>query len=341
MNTQHKKVLTITAVVFVHVAVITLMLAQHGCKSDGAKASTPDAAKPAVVATPAPAAVPAPVAADNSFVAPTRPAPVTPVAPIPVGQYSEPLTSEPTPAAPAPSALPVTWVVAKGDSLSSIAKKNSITVDELVAANAPKVTKTSVLKIGQSIVVPSGPTSAPAAAAPVASAPTEGSVYTVQSGDSLSKIAQKNGTTIAVLKSLNKLTSNTVRVGQKLSLPAASGTPTAPAASNASPAPATVDTSSGEYTVAAGDTLSKIAAKTGVRVKDLMSANNLTDATARSLHPGQKLQIPASGHAPDSSAPATPAVVTSTPSLFSPTPPAASNVTGVPAATTAPITPVQ
>jgi LysM repeat protein len=95
--------------------------------------------------------------------------------------------------------------------------------------------------------------------------------------------------------------------------------------------------------VVAGDSLSKIATKTGVKVSELMKANNLTDATARSLHPGQKLQLPASAHAPDASAPAMPATVTAAPSLLPATPPAAMNVTGVPAntTTTTPITPVQ
>jgi len=342
MNTQPKKILAISAVVLLHVAAITLMLASHGCKSDGAKASPPAAVAP----VPAPAPMPAPVADDNNFVAPTRPAPVVPVAPIPVGQFSEPLTSEPVPVVtaptptPAPSAPPVTWVVAKGDSLSSIAKKNGISVSELVAANAPKVTKTTPLKVGQTLVVPSGgtPTTPTSGAADNMSA--GGSVYTVQSGDSLTKIAQKNGTTVAAIKSLNKMTSNTVRVGQKLNLPAANATPAA--TPSASSAPATVDASAGVYTVAAGDTLSKIAIKTGVKQKDLMSANNLTEATARSIHPGQKLQLPANGHVPDTSTPATPVEVTPIPSLPT-TLGAPSNVTAIPAAatTTAPITPVQ
>jgi LysM repeat protein len=332
MNTQHKKVLTITAVVFVHVAVITLMLAQHGCKSDGAKASTPDAAKPVVVATPAPA----PVAVDSTFVAPMRPAPETPVTPIPAGQYSEPLTTEPTPT-PQPSAPTVSWVVAKGDSLSSIAKKNGITVEELVSANAPKLTRTSVLKVGQSLSVPSH---APSAQAAETAAPTDGTVYTVQSGDTLSKIASKNGTTVAAIKSLNKLSATTLRAGQKLNLPASSGAPAAPMT------PSAADASSGDYTVVAGDSLSKIATKTGVKVAELMKANNLTDASARTLHPGQKLKLPANGHAPDAAMSPTPAIVTSSPSLMPALPAAMNvtgvNVTGVPANTTsAPITPVQ
>jgi LysM repeat protein len=343
MNTQHKKVLIITAAVFFHVAVITLMLVQPGCKSDGAKASAPESAPPAVVAAPAP--IPAPVAADNSFVSPTRPPPETPVAPIPAGQYSEPLTSElPAPApVSAPSTPAVTWVVAKGDSLTSIAKKNGITVDELVSANAPKLTKTSVIHVGQSLAVPAQSSSAQTSATPSASTSEDGSVYTVKSGDTLSKIAQKNGTTVAALKSLNKLSSSgIVRVGQKLKLPARSSPSATPTASTAVAASATVDTSSGEYTVAPGDSLSKIASKTGTKVSELMSVNNLTDATARTLHPGQKLKLPSNANTPAASAPATPTVVTAAPSLFQLTPETPSNVTGVPSATTtAPITPVQ
>src|SRR5699024_4677935 len=43
-------------------------------------------------------------------------------------------------------------------------------------------------------------------------------VYTVKSGDSLSKIASQNGTTVAKLKSWNSLKSDTIYIGQKLSI---------------------------------------------------------------------------------------------------------------------------
>ena len=65
------------------------------------------------------------------------------------------------------------------------------------------------------------------------------------------------------------------------------------------PAPA----SSGSYTIKAGDTLSGIAARNGVRLSDVLSANRLTMSSI--IYPGQKLVIPgASTIAPASSTPA-------------------------------------
>lgn len=44
-------------------------------------------------------------------------------------------------------------------------------------------------------------------------------VYQVKSGDSLEKIAHANGTTVKALKEVNNLTSDRIRIGQKLKLP--------------------------------------------------------------------------------------------------------------------------
>ena len=67
------------------------------------------------------------------------------------------------------------------------------------------------------------PTAAPAptatprpTATPVPSART---TYTVKSGDTLYGIAQSFGTTVAAIKDLNGLTSNTIRVGRVLLIP--------------------------------------------------------------------------------------------------------------------------
>ena len=61
--------------------------------------------------------------------------------------------------------------------------------------------------------------------------------------------------------------------------------------------------SSGSYTIKAGDTLSGIAARNGVRLSDVLSANRLTMTSI--IYPGQKLVIPgASTIAPASSTPA-------------------------------------
>ncbi|MDI6025853.1 peptidoglycan DD-metalloendopeptidase family protein [Corticibacterium sp. UT-5YL-CI-8] len=77
--------------------------------------------------------------------------------------------------------------------------------------------------------------------------------------------------------------------------PAPQQVATAPApAPLAAPKPATASTG-GSYTIAQGDTLSRISAKTGVSVAALKQANNLQDAP---LKIGQTLTVPAAGAAP-------------------------------------------
>lgn len=71
------------------------------------------------------------------------------------------------------------------------------------------------------------PSAASAAAAPQASAPTQtasrapsGGGITVESGDSLGGIARRAGVSVADLRSANGLTSDNIRIGQVLQLPA-------------------------------------------------------------------------------------------------------------------------
>lgn len=81
--------------------------------------------------------------------------------------------------------------------------------------------------------------------------------HRVVRGDTLWDLAQRNGTTVAALKALNRLSSDTILVGQLLALPgsgAARGTATAPATGT----PATTS-----YVVRLGDTLTGICARTG------------------------------------------------------------------------------
>ena len=130
--------------------------------------------------------------------------------------------------------------------------------------------------------------------APMKTAPAAGNVYVVKSGDSLSKIAAAHGVKSAELKELNQIAdANKIRIGQKLILPDyAKPSQSQPAEKSASSAKASAKASaSGEgYVVKAGDALSKIASAHGVKTKDLMAANNITDANK--IRVGQKLVIP-------------------------------------------------
>lgn len=160
-------------------------------------------------------------------VAPVLPPPVTPVVP--------PVVDNTVPAAGAE------YTVAKGDTLAKIAKKNGVTLKALQAAN-PGVVPTK-LKVGQKLTIPAGgKTSADAAAPSVAAGgDTAGATYTVKSGDTLTKIAKKNGTTAKAIQAANGLTTTKIKVGQKLKIPskAEAAAPAAPAPiADTTPAPA-------------------------------------------------------------------------------------------------------
>jgi soluble lytic murein transglycosylase-like protein len=104
--------------------------------------------------------------------------------------------------------------------------------------------------------------------------------YVVVKGDTLAGIARKQGTTQKALAELNRLPNvNMVRIGQQLRIP---GT--------AAPASATPVPTSIRHKVAAGENLSRIAARYGTRVSGLVKLNKLTDPDHLRL--GQILTIP-------------------------------------------------
>lgn len=158
--------------------------------------------------------------------------------------------------------------------------------------NQPSVdTNTVAVDTNQPSMVASNPPVAPPPVVvqpPVAQPGTE---YVIVHGDTLAKIAKKNGVTLSALKAANPgVEPAKLKIGQKLTIPAGG---TAPAANGASVAP---DTGMGgeTYTVKSGDSLTKIAKAHGTTVKAIKAENNLnTDH----IKVGQKLKIPAKAEA--------------------------------------------
>lgn len=147
------------------------------------------------------------------------------------------------------------YVVKRGDTLYSIARKYNTSVDNIKSIN--NIT-TDSLAIGQIIKLPS--------TSNVAS-----DTYIVKKGDSLYSIARTYNTSVDKLKEINNLTSNALAIGQVLKLPS----------SNAS--------ENVVYTVKKGDSLYSIAREYETTVDAIKKLNNITSNT---LSIGQKLLLP-------------------------------------------------
>ena len=145
--------------------------------------------------------------------------------------------------------------------------------------------------------------------APVEPAAVGGSEYVVVKGDSLAKIAKKNGVTLKALQAANPgVVPTKLKVGQKLVIPAGGKPAVAGNAAAAAPvnsATGAVADAGQSYTVKSGDTLTKIAKKNGTTVKAIEAANGLSTTK---IKVGQKLKIPAKGEAAAPAAPAAPVV---------------------------------
>ena len=110
--------------------------------------------------------------------------------------------------------------VVQGDYLSVLAKKYGVSIDAIKQANNKAVDST---QLGETLIIPyefESSSITDKVEAPKDSDPKPtGSSYTVVSGDTLSGIAKKFGTTVSALKSANQLTSDMIHVGQTLTVP--------------------------------------------------------------------------------------------------------------------------
>jgi LysM repeat protein len=180
-----------------------------------------------------------------------------------------------------------THTVTPGETLAGIAARYGTTTAALASANG--IANPNRIFAGARLSVP-GTGGAPAAA---------GS-YTVRSGDTLGSIASRAGSSIAALVSLNGIkNANLIRTGQVLHLPGAT------TAASSAPAASTAPAGGASYhVVAAGETISGIAARYGISQAQLIAANGLTGGI---VYTGQRLSLVA---APTSAPAATAATYT-------------------------------
>ena len=139
--------------------------------------------------------------------------------------------------APAPAPEYTVYVVQNGDYLAKISKKFNVTINSIKRLN-PSIKK-DVIWVGQKLKLPgkvdvgvqTEPAKTTAAKAPAKKtyAPYTGATkeYVVKNGDTLGGVAYGNGLNIRQLKELNGLSSDALKVGQKLKVPADGAAPAA------------------------------------------------------------------------------------------------------------------
>ncbi len=114
--------------------------------------------------------------------------------------------------------------------------------------------------------------------------------YQVRRGDSWYVLASRFDTPIDVLKRINNRTSNTLRIGESVMVPASPAAVAAAQQTGGTSATRERASQRANHVVQSGDTLWGLARRHGVTVQTLAQANGIT--TSSSLRVGQRLYIP-------------------------------------------------
>ncbi len=157
------------------------------------------------------------------------------------------------------------YQVRSGDTLGAIARKYGTSVGALQRANR---LRGHIIRVGQKLLIPPSSRAGSSRVARAAVATSPGT-HVVRTGENLSRIAGRYGTSVATIKSANRLRGDHITVGQRLTIPGADSAST--------------------HLVRSGESLAKIAGRYGVSVSALRKANKLSGDLIR---PGQVLFIP-------------------------------------------------
>lgn len=175
-----------------------------------------------------------------------------------------------------------TYTVKAGDSVWKISHEHGMSMDELKSLNG---LKDNLIIPGQVLKV-KGTSSNTKQKIKTSSKETAeaGATYVVKSGDSLWAVANKQGLTVAELKRINGMSSDTIYVGQKLKVTQKSSVNAKTYAKTTNVS----DKSKKKYTVKAGDSLWRIAADNKTTVNNLKAVNHLASDT---IYVGQTLYL--------------------------------------------------
>jgi LysM repeat protein/predicted nucleic acid-binding Zn ribbon protein len=227
----------------------------------------------------------------QAMVSPT--ASVTPTAtPLPTATFPVAPTATPlySPTPPPTATLPpnqTRHVVESGETVGTIAKKYGTTTAAILEANGLK--ERTLIHPGDELIIPLPLADTPTPTPTLTPSPTP-FIYKIKSGDTLSAIAKRFGTTVEVLMEVNSITDATnLRIGTELTI--------------MQPPDFTATMAYEIYEVEQGDTLISISAKYNVTVAQIREANGLE---GNNLRVGQELRIPVGTATPTPTLTATP-----------------------------------
>lgn len=204
------------------------------------------------------------------------------------------------------SATSTTYTVQSGDSVWGISNKFGITMDQLIQWNniqnnfiypGQKLTIKGSQENGSSTNNSGNNTNSSGNAGTSNGGQTTGAKYTVQSGDSVWKISNDHGITMAQLIEWNNIKNNFVYPGQQLIVSNGGSSNTGAntgntSGSNSSNSSSSNTASGTKYTVKAGDSVWSVSNKYGITMAKLIQWNNIQN---NFIYPGQQLTVSNSG----------------------------------------------
>lgn len=181
-------------------------------------------------------------------------------------------TPEPTPTpVPTPN-IGSTYTVKSGDCLSTIGSKIGVNWKDIASVNG--INSPYIIYVGQVLKIPGGQANSNASSPNISNVTT----YTVKSGDTLSGIASKFGTTYQKIAADNGISNpNVIYPGQILKI------------NKGNVSNSVQNNNTTTYTVKSGDTLSGIAAKYGTTYQEIAKKNGIANPNV--IYPGQVLKI--------------------------------------------------